>query len=53
MNAVWPPVGQTIKRHDPEHTREEIELLNVLLISSKVVTMQRLIAEVPEGHEQS
>jgi hypothetical protein len=34
-------------------TREEIDLLNVLFISSKVMTMQRLIAEVPEGHEHA
>ena len=34
-------------------TREELDLLNVLFISSKVATMQRLIAEVPEGHEPS
>ena len=32
-------------------TREELDLLNVLFISSKVATMQRLIAEVPEGQE--
>jgi hypothetical protein len=30
-------------------TREQIDLLNVLFIGSKVAAMQRLIAEVPEG----
>ncbi|OYW77746.1 MAG: hypothetical protein B7Z37_02330 [Verrucomicrobia bacterium 12-59-8] len=30
-------------------TREEIDLMNVLFIGSKVVAMQRLISEVPEG----
>lgn len=30
-------------------TRDEIDLLNVLFIGSKVNAMQRLIAEVPEG----
>jgi hypothetical protein len=30
-------------------TREEIDLPNVLFIGSKVATMKRLIAEVPEG----
>jgi hypothetical protein len=30
-------------------TREEIDLENVLFISSKVTTMQQLIAEVPDG----
>lgn len=32
-------------------TREQIDLLNVLFIGSKVDAMQRLIAEVPEGPE--
>lgn len=32
-------------------TREEIDLLNVLFIGSKVSAMQRLIGEVPEGPE--
>ncbi|MCF7676033.1 MAG: hypothetical protein K9M97_11860 [Akkermansiaceae bacterium] len=32
-------------------TREQIDLLNVLFIGSKVAAMQRLIAEVPEGPE--
>ncbi len=32
-------------------TRETIEVLNVLRVGSKVSTMQRLIAEVPEGPE--
>lgn len=32
-------------------TREEIDLLNVLFIGSKVDAMQRLIAEVPEGSD--
>lgn len=32
-------------------THEEIDLLNVLFIGSKVDVMQRLIAEVPEGPE--
>jgi hypothetical protein len=30
-------------------TREQIDLMNVLFIGSKVVAMQRFIAEVPEG----
>lgn len=30
-------------------SHEEIELMNVLFISSKIADMQRLIAEVPEG----
>ncbi len=30
-------------------TRQEINLLNVLFIGSKVAVMQQLIAEVPEG----
>ena len=34
-------------------TREEIEVSNVLFIGSKVAAMQRLIAEVPEGPEES
>ncbi len=32
-------------------TREEIDLLNVLFIGSKVDAMQKLIAEVPEGQD--
>ena len=34
-------------------TREEIDVSNVLFIGSKVAAMQRLIAEVPEGPEES
>lgn len=34
-------------------THEQIELLNVLFIGSKVAEMQRLIAEVPEGPEDT
>lgn len=34
-------------------TREQIDVINVLFIGSKVDAMQRLIAEVPEGSESS
>jgi hypothetical protein len=34
-------------------THEQIDVLNVLFIGSKVEAMQRLIAEVPEGSEPS
>ena len=32
-------------------THEQIDILNVLFVGSKVAAMQRLIAEVPEGQE--
>lgn len=34
-------------------TREQLDLLNVLLIGSKVQAIQRLISEVPEGPEHT
>ena len=34
-------------------TREQIELMNVLFIGSKVAAIQRLIAEVPAGTEDA
>jgi hypothetical protein len=34
-------------------TREQIDLMNVLFIGSKVAAVQRLIAEVPEGPEDA
>ncbi|MDI1312067.1 hypothetical protein [Prosthecobacter sp.] len=34
-------------------TREQIDLLNVLFVGSKVTAMQRLISEVPEGSEDT
>ncbi len=34
-------------------TREQIDLMNVLFIGSKVAAVQRLIAEVPEGAEDA
>ena len=34
-------------------THEQIDAPNVLFLGSKIKTMQRLIAEVPEGSEDS